>query len=73
MTPTQDWKMLRERNKENTVAILSNLTAEEQLIFQEVISFEQQNRHVNSPDYRKPIKKIIELSVRDSQSQETQV
>jgi hypothetical protein len=72
MSSTHDWKTLRERNQENTVAILSTLTAEEQLIFKEMISFEQQNRHINTPEYRRPIKKIIELSVRDSQSQGTQ-
>ena len=60
----QDWKELREKNEENIVAVLSQLSAEEQLIFQQVIDFELENRHLHMPPYKEAIRKIVEQNTR---------
>jgi hypothetical protein len=59
-----DWQELRQRNQGNIVAVMSRLRPEEQLIFQQVLQFELENRHINSPQYKEPIKTIFEQNIR---------
>ena len=61
----ENWKELREKNQENIVAVLGQLSAEEQLIFQQVIDFELENRHLHAPPYKEAIKKIVEQNTRN--------
>ena len=47
-----DWQELRQRNQKNIIAVMGRLRPEEQLIFQQVLQFELENRHINSPQYK---------------------
>lgn len=70
MSATENWHSLRERNNENIMRILGTLSDREQAIWQDVIKYERDNRHIHSPEYRVPLKRIIELNIRSVQSGE---
>ena len=64
MATTDEWRILRDRNQQNIMQILGELSDEEKLVFHEIIEFEQEHRHQHSPEFRAPLKRIVELNIR---------
>lgn len=59
-----EWSELKQKNEANIVEVLSQLTPAEQLIFQQVVDYEVQNRHLHNPPYKDQLKQIVERAVR---------
>ena len=59
-----DWSELKKRNEANIVDVMSQLTPDEQLIFQQVVDFELKNRHLHNPPYKDEIKGLVEKNIK---------
>ena len=60
---TDSWRILRQKNNDNIISILEELTSEEQVLFNQVVSFEQDNRHLLSPSFKLELKKYVEQAI----------
>jgi hypothetical protein len=67
-----EWDELKIRNQNNMTKVLSGLNPQEQVIFQQVIDFELENRHIHDGGalrYKVPMKKIVEQNIRQDQGE----
>lgn len=57
------WQELKKHNQDRMVSTMSDLSAEEQLILQEVVKFELEVRHIHKPAFKERITKIIQNTI----------
>lgn len=60
------WNELKSQNQQNMAKVLGEMSPEERIIFDRVIKFELENRHLQTPRFRPDVRTIVEQAIRPS-------